>query len=293
MKKIFFKIFILISIYSYSQDRYEYFGALKLNGNDKTIITYRLVFTEADGKINGYSITDLNGTNETKNSIIGTYNNKTKELVFKEDDILYTKSKFTEESFCFVNFSGKVKLSGENTKIEGNFKGLFNNKTKCIDGILQLVGSAKIYKTLNKLNNKIQKSKQVDEVTKQKVNPLKILDSMKVNNMIKDQNLNVFFKSTQAQIEIWDDKTEDGDIVNLYQNDKLILEHYMIISQKKRIKINLDSEKTIFRIEAISEGDIKFNTAMIQLIDQDRIFELSTYLKKGEKTEITIIKKIN
>jgi hypothetical protein len=111
--------------------------------------------------------------------------------------------------------------------------------------------------------------------------------------MIKDQNLNVFFKSTQAQIEIWDDKTEDGDIVNLYQNDKLILEHYMIISQKKRIKINLDSEKTIFRIEAISEGDIKFNTAMIQLIDQDRIFELSTYLKKGEKTEITIIKKIN
>jgi hypothetical protein len=158
---------------------------------------------------------------------------------------------------------------------------------------LQLVGSAKIYKALNKLNNKIQKSKQVDEVTKKKVNPLKILDSMKVNNMIKDQNLNVFFKSTQAQIEIWDDKTEDGDIVNLYQNDKLILEHYMIISQKKRIKINLDSEKTIFRIEAISEGDIKFNTAMIQLIDQDRIFELSTYLKKGEKTEITIIKKIN
>lgn len=32
------------------------------------------------------------------------------------------------------------------------------------------------------------------------------------------------------------------------------------------------------------------NTAMLHLIDNERVFEMSTNLKKGDKTSITIIK---
>jgi hypothetical protein len=289
IKKILF--FFLFSLNFYSQNKYEYLGALKLNGDDKTIISYRLVFTENKGKIAGYSLTDLGGNHETKNKISGVYNEKTKNLNFKEEDVLYTKSPLNEDVFCFVNFSGKVKLIDEKNKIEGEFKGFFKNKTKCIDGTITLIGAKKIYKLLEKINSKIQKSKKIDEVTKTKYNPVTILDSLKVNNLSKDQNLNVFVKSDKIQLEVWDSKVEDGDIIDLFQNGKRILNNYTVLNKKLVLNIKLESEKNVFRIEAISEGEMKPNTAMIQLIDDDRTYELSTNLKKGEKTSITIVKK--
>ena len=33
-------IFLLIFFFTNAQEKYEYFGAIKLNGNDKTVITY-------------------------------------------------------------------------------------------------------------------------------------------------------------------------------------------------------------------------------------------------------------
>lgn len=289
IKKILF--FFLFSLNFYPQSKYEYLGALKLNGDDKTIISYRLVFTENKGKIAGYSLTDLGGNHETKNKISGFYNEKTKNLNFKEEDVLYTKSPLNEDVFCFVNFAGKVKLIDEKNKIDGDFKGFFKNKTKCIDGTITLIGARKIYKLLNKINSKIQKSKKIDEVTKTKYNPVTILDSLKVNNLSKDQNLNVFVKSDKIQLEVWDSKVEDGDIIDLFQNGKRILNNYTVLNKKLVLNIKLESEKNVFRIEAISEGERKPNTAMIQLIDDDRTYELSTNLKKGEKTSITIVRK--
>ena len=69
MKIFTFTLFFLIIVNSYSQEKFEYFGALKLNGNDKTVITYRLMFYENKGKLDGYSITDIGGPHETKNTI--------------------------------------------------------------------------------------------------------------------------------------------------------------------------------------------------------------------------------
>lgn len=285
------KLFIiLLFINCYSQEKYEYFGTVKLTGINKSVITYRLVFVENKGSVKGYSVTDLGGDNETKNAVSGYYNKKTKELNFKEESILYTKSTFTEDMFCFINFSGKVKLFENNSKLEGNFKGLYKNKKKCIDGSLTLIGSLKLYKLLDKMNNVIQKSKKVDPVVKEKLNPKNILDSLKVNNLLKDQNLNIFTKFNDLELEIWDAKQEDGDIINLYNNDKLILSNFEIVNKKKKITVNLDSGNNVFKIVAVSEGDLKPNTAMIQLSDKDRTFELMSNLKKGESASITIIK---
>ena len=89
-------IFLFFPYILLSQNKYEFLGAVKLNGNDKTLITYRLVFEEKNGVINGYSVTDLDGIHETKNTISGTYDKKTKLLTFQENDILYTKSKFSQ-----------------------------------------------------------------------------------------------------------------------------------------------------------------------------------------------------
>lgn len=284
--------FLLMNITTYAQDSYEFFGAIKLNGNDKTLITYRLVFQEKNGIIQGYSITDLDGSHETKNTIEGTYDRKQKILTFQEKDILYTKSKFAQSSFCFVNFTGKVKLVDNNSKIEGNFKGLYKNKTKCIDGTVALIGSAKIYNLANKVNKKIQKSNKIDNQVKVTSNPIAILDSLKINKLSKDQNLNVFWESKKIKIEIFDAGKEDGDVINLYHNGQIILENYKVKNEKKVITIALDmSIHNEFKILAINEGTILPNTAKIILIDDKRTFELLTSFKKNESAYITLIKK--
>lgn len=289
--KIFFKLFfILMFMNLYPQGKYEYFGTVKLNGAKKSVITYRLVFSESNGSIKGYSVTDLGGNNETKNVIMGTYNKKTKTFSFKEDEILYTKSKFSNDMFCFINFIGKVKLSEKNSKLEGLFNGMYKNKKKCIDGTLELIGSDKLYKLLEKINTKIQTTEKVTPELKKNLNPVAKLDSLKVNNLVKGQNLNVFTKFNDLELEIWDAKQEDGDVINLYNNDKLILSNFEIVNKKKKITVNLDNGNNVFKIVAVSEGELKPNTAMIQLSDKDRTFELMSNLKKGESASITIIK---
>ena len=289
--KSFLTFFILLSLNSYSQVNYEFYGALKLNGNDKTIITYRLVFTEQNGKISGYSVTDLDGVNETKNIISCSYDKTKKLFSFQEKEILYTKSKFDENAFCFVNFSGKVKLVENTSKLEGAFKGLFNNKTKCIDGTISLIGSNKIYNLVNKVNKRLQKSKKVDAKTKKEVNPVKLLDSLKINKLSKEQNLNVFWESNVLKLDIWDNGQEDGDIINVFHNNKLLLSEYMVTNKKKTINITLIGKNDVFKIVATNEGKIKPNTAKLELHDKIRSFELLATSNKDEEASITIIKK--
>lgn len=292
MKNVYiFLTFFLTSYFSvYSQVNYEFYGALKLNGNEKQMITYKLIFTENQGKINGYTVTDLDGPHETKNSISGFYDKKNKMFSFQEEDILYTKSKFDENSFCFINFKGKVKLVENTSKLEGDFKGLFNNKTKCIDGTVALVGSSRIYNLISRLNKKIQKSKKLDEAAKEKYNPYKLIDSLKINRLTKNQDLTVFWRNNNAKITIWDNGKEDGDVIDLYHNDKLLLNNFKVTTDKKELDIRL-VKKNIFKIVAVNEGQIKTNTVKIELTDGERSFDLLSNLDKGESALITIVKK--
>lgn len=292
MKNVYiFLTFFLTSYFSvYSQVNYEFYGALKLNGNEKQMITYKLIFTENQGKINGYTVTDLDGPHETKNSISGFYDKKNKMFSFQEEDILYTKSKFDENSFCFINFKGKVKLVENTSKLEGDFKGLFNNKSKCIDGTVALVGSSRIYNLISRLNKKIQKSKKLDEAAKEKYNPYKLIDSLKINRLTKNQDLTVFWRNNNAKIAIWDNGKEDGDVIDLYHNDKLLLNNFKVTTDKKELDIRL-VKKNIFKIVAVNEGQIKTNTVKIELTDGERSFDLLSNLDKGESALITIVKK--
>lgn len=283
-------LFFMISLTFYAQDKYEYMGAVKLNGDSKTIISYRLVFSEKDGIVKGYSVTDLAGPHETKNAISGTYNSKTKEFSFKEEDIIYTKSTISDDMFCFVNFTGKVKLVNENSIMEGNFKGLFKNKQKCIDGTLTLVGSARIYKLVNKVNKKLQKSKKVSENDKKKFNPVNVLDSLKVNSLTRSQNVNVFTDTGAVKLEIWDNGKEDGDVVSLYLDGVVLVRNYKVTNEKKVFTINVKNTSTL-RVVAVTEGTVSPNTAVIKIDADDRFIEVYTNLKKDEEASITLVKK--
>ena len=66
---LFLFVFILTSHFSYSQNQYDLMGALFVD--EVRPISYRLIFEEEKGQINGYSITGIGTNFETKSELYG------------------------------------------------------------------------------------------------------------------------------------------------------------------------------------------------------------------------------
>lgn len=291
MLRCFLMLFLLPFCSIAQSVNYEFLGVLKLNKNDKIIISYRLVFEEEKGKIKGYSVTDFGGLHETKSEIVGTYDLKNKILKFSEQEILYTKSKVNKYSFCFVHYTGTITLNKQNAKISGDFLGKFSDGTKCINGSIELVKIEKVEKQVTKLLKKLDKSKKIDEVIREKYNPVKIMDSLKMNTLTENEQLNVFVKTDKVIIKIWDVGKEDGDKIDVYVDNKSLLKDYEVKKSIKLLNVPIEKGENKLKIIAKNEGVITPNTAKVLIIDGDRSYEAYTNLKEKEEVFINFIKK--
>ena len=287
MKHILLVAFFLIGINKLiSQNEKEYYGFIKLN--DSSVITYSVNFIEKNGKISGYSLTDLGGLHESKSNIKGKYNENEKTLTFNEYDIVYTKSPITQDDFCFVNFKGKNINLKKNQKFKGEFKGLFSDKTQCINGEIYLSPVEKIEKQMKKANKVIQRTNRIADSLKEKANPLKIMDTLKMNVLRKSETLSVFSKFKTIRLEIYDGGQEDGDKIDVLNNGELILKDYEIISKRKPISILLAKAKTSIVLKAKNVGSMSTNTAVLEFFIGDQKIRALTNLKAGEATQIDV-----
>jgi len=72
--------------------------------------------------------------------------------------------------------------------------------------------------------------------------------------------------SAMVEIEIWDAKSNDGDIITLLQDGKLLLEEHKITYRHNVLRIHIaDKGSTELRLIAISEGSEPLNTARIKI----------------------------
>lgn len=286
-----FFLFFIILFYNnilYAQSEQEYLGVIKLN--DSSFISYRLNLLETNNLISGYSITDIGGNHETKSNITGSYNNKTNILSFKEVGIIYTKSVVSDYDFCYIHFKGKVNNVDSKKNIEGEFKGLYNDGSSCINGEIKLRNILNIEKKAEKIDKIIQKSKQINSSVKSTVSVTQTLDSLKMNILKPNQNLTMFTAYSELKLNIYDAGKVDGDKINIYVNNIIFLRNYVVDKKTKQLVIPLNSKLTIIEVEALNTGTISPNTAKIEIIDQENNINTLTRLKKGEKTSITIIK---
>jgi hypothetical protein len=90
------------------------------------------------------------------------------------------------------------------------------------------------------------------------------------------------------KLKIYDDKLEDGDVVNIYIDDKLILENYEAKKRPKTILIKTKSFNQI-RIENVNEGKIPPNTVTVEIIDQEKANKLNVKTGKLESYQINVI----
>ncbi|HEY5687601.1 MAG TPA: hypothetical protein VIS27_04770 [Yeosuana sp.] len=287
-KNLFILFFLLALNFSYAQQHYEFFGGIMLN--DSISISYKLVFFENNGEIKGYSLTDLGGENETRSNIFGEYNKKSEELNFREIGIIYTKSPVSQQDFCFINATVKGFDLNKSKTIKTKFVGLFSDNTQCINGQIFMNSAEKVEKRLEKVTKQINKTNRISDSIKQKINPIKLMDSLNMNILKKNQTLSVFSKSKKVSISIYDGGKEDGDKITIYANKKIVLSNYEANKDKRIIYLNLIEDKTSIVIKAENEGNIAPNTVIVEIGDGKNNIKALSNLKRGETTQIDFLK---
>ncbi len=268
---------------------YEFFGVIKLN--DSSFISYKVLFDRVNDSIYGYSLTDFAGKHETKSNIKGYYSEDENLLSFEEYDIVYTKSPVVQKDFCFVNFKGKVRNLDRAKAFSGDFKGLYADGTPCLDGMIIVNSGEQVKKRVEKIDKVVQRSRKFSDSIKKNIKVATVLDTLTRNIIAKDENLNIFTRDQKVKLAIYDAGKEDGDIINLYVDNKPVLENYTVLHEKKLLEFKLENPQTQIRVEAVSEGTSAPNTVRLEVEDSRNFVRTITNLKQGEKAQMTIVKK--
>ena len=283
--KTFFFILIFTSNILFSQNlSKEFTGVIKLN--DSSFIPYNIHLVSMDNIfITGTSVTDEGGEHETKSKISGSYDSNTHTLKLKEYDIIYSKSPYEELDFCFIHFEGKIQNFNNPKHIKGPFSGRYIDGSSCIDGELLLADAKKMEQKIKKLKKKYDKSKF------QKKFKSTNIDSIKIKDITNGEDLNIFIKSKVLKLSIHDSGKIDNDLINLYIDDKLVLENYSIQKEKKIIPLVLTKERMSIKVVAINEGTSSPNTVKVEIESPTDYITTRTTLKVNEEAILSLVNK--
>lgn len=273
-------IFILSSSFCIAQiSPYEYIGTLQISKD--MIVSYKINFTvKENGKIEGYSITDFMGENQTKSIIEGAINLEKNTISFNEIENVNTKSNAAVNDFCYVHIkNAPIKQVNNKSIIKGNFVGLYKNGSTCIDGYLYLVGTNHPLKKNDNLTNKAIASPEIEN--KKSETHLLANDKLKKN-----------WSSDSIVLKIWDAEIIDYDKITLIINGKEYLSNFEITNTIKIIKLPFENQQYVIEIIAINEGNYPPNTANIDLIDGENKYRIVSSLKEGEKATLILERKM-
>jgi len=243
---------------------------------DNSQIPYHLVFNENNGSINGYSISDSFGINETKSSISGHFQNNL--FTLSESDVMYTKSNAANADFCFLTLYLKQKTRKKMNLLTGTFKGYYSDSTLCVTGSVHLIDSLSFIKQKEKFLSK----KSPDQ-------PLN--DSLSVKTLTEDTSLSFSTSKKEVSLVIWDSGKIDDDMVTIHHNEDCILSNYSIKKEKMLLKVHLKKGKNIIKVKAINNGSYAPNTSRIQIVGGKKTYDTVTSLDKGKEARIIIKRK--
>lgn len=275
MRHIILSILITFNYIGLSQTHSVYIGTIISTNNNP--ISYRLDFTENNGILSGYSITNIGTNDETKSKIIGTYISSEKTLHIKETAILTTNSQEPLENFCFIEMKLEKKGIFGSKRIEGEFNGYFLNKKKCARGRIIMIEEKKLRKIKKKIKKKITLNKA---------------ERVKEEEILMKSGEKFTFNSERKKITllIWDANKEDGDKIDLLLNSVNILSNYETKNKARKIKIKLEDGKNIIEVKATNEGINPPNTSRIELIDGKTKYTVDVQLQLDKNITIEINK---
>ncbi len=261
-----------------------FLGSMSVSGGKS--YPYKLFVNDSDGMLTGYSVSDIAGADETKTLIKGSTNTSKKQLTFRETKLVYTKS---ATEMCYLHTTLKAGSIHGAATLKGNFKGYrADGKTACGKGKLMLVGAQDI---LDKLLE-IAKEDSIPTASKVATNRAeKPINEAEITNILPGNSKEILCSSADVELEIWDAKSNDGDIVTLLQDGKPLLEQYKITYHHKVLTVHISEiGSTQLQLVAINEGSEPLNTARIKITSGGAVQYVDASTTVG-KDVILVLKK--
>lgn len=283
----YFVIFLLF-LYSWQIKAQEVLltGAIVIQNEE--VQSYRIVYTLAkDKSLTGYSISDYQGSTETRASIRGSYNQKTKLLAFEETNILSTKMEVALGEFCLMKVSGTLERKGKNAVYTGKFtSSAKSDEVICEPGTIMLLSE----KTLEQLETRAAKlaEKQVTPT------PTPIAEDekweLKTHELTSGKTTDIVLKTGEITLDIVDDRFQDGDKISLYQNDAKIVGDFEITNKVKTFRFDLtNAGLTTLTIKADDEGSVALTTVKASLRNGNEVNQFSISLEEGQTAKIRLL----
>lgn len=252
-------IFLNVSNHAFAQQM-TLTGAIVLDRTE--VMSYSIIYqTGSNNTLTGYSVSDRNGSEETKARISGTYNPKTKVLEFEEHFIESTRSKTPVEEFCLMKVTGAFeKKAGQSV-----YTGKFTSKSSdplviCAKGTILMMTEEKIEQLSSKAAKALEKLPLPDSVRNKDIDTAAwVRNVVEVTpGSVKTLKLH----NDQIQIDLVDDRFQDGDKITILKNNERIVSGLEITNKVKSFRFNIgkDENEVTYTFIAEDEGSIALTT---------------------------------
>lgn len=260
---------------------------------------YKIYFTSEGTKITGYSITANDDFGEMKATITGNINQAGTEIYIRELTELDHNSALSYGA-CF--FTARLKRTERNGKYyySGAFDSRMEDGTPCQNGIMVLIDKT----PPRQAPPPAPPPRPAPRRTQAPRPPAPERDTTPPPPVVIQPKTDTpapvvvtppppapkptplpdttgkkplyHWSSPDLTFDISDGWEQDGDVVSVYFNDKVLLDHVQLSKEKRRFSVPLPAEGiSTLRIELHGEGNIPPNTPRLQLIDKDNIYDLA------------------
>lgn len=307
IKAFLITFFLIIFFVGYSQ-KVELTGALIIGKSLTTVyqISYEI---NKDNTITGYSLSDLNGTYETKAKISGFYNPRKKTLSFTEKSIIRSKSKLSFNEFCLLSVKGKFTQKNNKYVFSGNFSSRsLNNEVLCDSGTIYLATTQDIFELEQKVSKIIDSvagtnstgkvvPTQYDTIKAKEKTPLpaRILSkNSETEKMLKAGSITQYaLLSDTVRLDIFDDQKQDGDKITVLKNNIPVITD---LSTKNTVQsfyysVDKNEKEILFTIISTDEGSMPPCTIKMYIINGKQKTLLVAPLLKGQMVKLKLIRK--
>lgn len=290
--------FLLFFSVGNAQRKFTLNGYLAVRGGESW--HYRLVFTDTNDILKGYSLTYDEENKDTKALIEGRIDRKARMLSFRETEITYNHGFETKVTICLVDAT--LKYDGH--ALAGKLSSKDIGNADCGSGSINFINEQELKQLFSEQQPaKDSAPKMVPVIAAPKKKMTIIYDTVRLPKSIaaapqadkittgteKEYN----WKSDTLKLEVWDGGKVDGDIISILIDDKPLLQHYTLTQTKKRIEVSVPGHGTNYAVSIIAqnEGNEAPNTADILLIDGENSYHVIAYNEVSKKAVIRLHKR--
>lgn len=278
-------LFILIPFLSSGQDLNGRWSGISVQKIGNKVFTYdvEMLIKQEGNKISGKRAAVQRGT---KNYSIVKFSGTVKNGKVKIDTDHVVKIDYPETNFdflCFRSYKGELSVDENNN--------LLVIELETYGGDLKYELATKNYSygscppSISRLTKKYKETDNKNLIAEDSI----ISESNSKKEIIQIGKKEIKLSTKKVKIKVWDKYEEDGDVVNLYLNGKILFPDLEVTKKGEILDIELQSGENSIEVEALNEGRVSPNTSAIRIFVDNQQYDIILSARKGQRDALKII----